>query len=287
MRKKDTGMFLQMLKIVLGALLYAIGFRFFLYPNDVVSGGVTGVAMIINHLTAIPVGMMVLIINVPLFLFSWKKFGLRFMVASLVGTALSSVALDLLALVPVEVTREPMLAAVYGGLIKGFGLGIIYRVGATTGGTDLIAKFLRRRYPYINFGSLLLALDVAVIAAFALLFRKYDSAMYAIICMFIASRVIDLVLYGAVNSKVCYIITDHSEAVKDAIVTQLHRGVTFLHGEGAWSGKEKDIILCVIKQQQIVDLKRLVEAVDEKAFMIVSDSREVFGKGFAYIGDED
>lgn len=287
MRKKDTGIFLQMLKIVLGALLYAVGFRFFLYPNDVVSGGVTGVAMIINHLTAFPVGVMVLIINVPLFLFSWKKFGLRFMVASLVGTALSSVALDLLALVPVEVTREPMLAAVYGGLIKGFGLGIIYRVGATTGGTDLIAKFLRRRYPYINFGSLLLALDVAVIAAFALIFRKYDSAMYAIICMFIASRVIDLVLYGAVNSKVCYIITDHSEAVKDAIVTQLHRGVTFLHGEGAWSGKEKDIILCVIKQQQIVDLKRLVEAVDEKAFMIVSDSREVFGKGFADIGDED
>lgn len=287
MRKKEAGIFLQMLKIVLGALLYAVGFRFFLYPNDVVSGGVTGIAMIINYLTEFPVGTMVLIINVPLFLFSWKKFGLRFMVATLIGTALSSVAVDLLALLPVEVTREPLLAAVYGGLIKGFGLGVVYRTGATTGGTDLVAKLLRRRYPYINFGSFLLAVDVVVIVAFAVIFRKYDSAMYAIICMFITSRVVDLVLYGAVNSKVCYIITDQSHEVKDAIVTRLHRGVTFLHGEGAWSGKEKDIILCVIKQQQIVDLKRLVEAVDEKSFMIVSDSREVFGKGFAYIGDED
>lgn len=287
MYKKIRETVLPLLKIVLGSLLYAAGFRFFLYPNDVVTGGVTGIAMIINYLTQFPVGVMVLIINIPLFLISWKKFGLRFMIATLIGTVVSSVAVDLLALAPVEVTHEPLLAAVYGGLIKGFGLGMLYRTGATTGGSDLIAKLLRRRYPYINFGSMLLAVDVVVIVAFAVIFGKYDSAMYAIICMFITTRVVDLVLYGAVNSKVCYIITDHSTEMKDAIVLQLHRGVTFLHGEGAWSGKEKDIILCVIKHQQIVDLKRIVEAVDEKAFMIVSDSREVFGQGFSYIGEEN
>ncbi len=110
--------------------------------------------------------------------------------------------------------------------------------------------------------------------------------MYAIICMFIASKVIDLVLYGAVNSKVCYIITDKSEEIKDGIVNALHRGVTFLHGEGAWSGQEKHVILCVIKQSQIVELKHLVGAVDDRAFVIVSDSREVFGNGFSYLGDE-
>ena len=273
-------------KILIGSALYAAGFQFFLYPNAIVTGGVTGIAMIINYFSGFPVGVMTLIINVPLFIFSWKKFGLPFILASLAGTVLSSVMVDLFALIPLEVTHEPLLGAIYGGIIKGFGLGIVYHTGATTGGVDIVAKFLRRRYQHINFSTFILALDAAVIAAFAVAFRRYDSAMYAIICMYIAARVIDLVLYGAVNSKVCYIITDRSDEIKNGIVNSLHRGVTFLHGEGAWSGQEKNVILCVIKQSQIVDLKHLIDAVDDKAFVIVSDSREVFGNGFAYLRDE-
>ena len=274
------------LKILIGSALYAAGFQFFLYPNAIVTGGVTGIAMIINFFSGFPVGVMTLIINVPLFIFSWKKFGLSFILASLAGTVLSSVLVDLFALVPLEVTHEPLLGAIYGGIIKGFGLGLVYHTGATTGGIDIVAKFLRRKYQHINFSTFILGLDAAVIVAFAVLFKRFDSAMYAIICMYIASKVIDLVLYGAVNSKVCYIITDRSTEIKDAIVNDLHRGVTFLQGEGAWSGEAKHIILCVIKQSQIVELKHLVRAIDERAFVIVSDSREVFGNGFSYIGDE-
>ncbi len=274
------------LKILIGSALYAAGFQFFLYPNAIATGGVTGVAMIINYFSGFSVGIMTLIFNVPLFLFSWKKFGLGFILASLAGTVLSSVMVDLFAMIPLEVTHEPLLGAIYGGIIKGLGLGIVYHTGATTGGVDIVAKFLRRKYQHINFSTFILGLDTAVIVAFAVLFRRYDSAMYAIICMFIASKVIDLVLYGAVNSKVCYIITDKSEEIKDGIVNDLHRGVTFLHGEGAWSGQEKHVILCVIKQSQIVELKHLVGAVDDRAFVIVSDSREVFGNGFSYLGDE-
>ena len=274
------------LKILIGSALYAAGFQFFLYPNAIATGGITGVAMIINYFSGFPVGVMTLIINVPLFIFSWKRFGLGFILASLAGTVLSSVMVDLFAMIPLEVTHEPLLGAIYGGIIKGLGLGIVYHTGATTGGVDIVAKFLRRRYQHINFSTFILGLDTAVIVAFAVLFRRYDSAMYAIICMFIASKVIDLVLYGAVNSKVCYIITDKSEEIKDGIVNALHRGVTFLHGEGAWSGQEKHVILCVIKQSQIVELKHLVGAVDDHAFVIVSDSREVFGNGFSYLGDE-
>ena len=274
------------LKILIGSALYAAGFQFFLYPNAIVTGGVTGIAMIINYFSGFPVGVMTLIINVPLFIFSWKKFGLSFILASLAGTVLSSVMVDLFAMIPLEVTHEPLLGAIYGGIIKGFGLGIVYHTGATTGGVDIVAKFLRRKYQHINFSTFILAMDVVIIAAFAVIFKRYDSAMYAIICMYIASKVIDLVLYGAVNSKVCYIITDKSTEIKDGIVNGLHRGVTFLHGEGAWSGREKHVILCVIKQSQIVELKHLVGAVDPAAFVIVSDSREVFGNGFAYIGEE-
>ena len=277
---------LMYLKIVIGAAFYAAGFQFFLYPNAITTGGVTGIAMIINFLTGFPVGMMTLIINIPLFAFSWKKFGLGFILSSLVGTILAGVFVDLFAQFPLEVTHEPLLGAIYGGIIKGFGLGIVYHTGATTGGVDIPAKFLRRKYQHINFSTFILAMDVVIIVAFAVIFKRYDSAMYAIICMYIASKVIDLVLYGAINSKVCYIITDRSTEIKDGLMNQLHRGVTFLHGRGAFSGEERDVILCVIKQSQIVELKHLIRALDDKAFVIVSDSREVFGNGFSYIGEE-
>ena len=277
---------LMYLKIVIGAAFYAAGFQFFPYPNAITTGGVTGIAMIINFLTGFPVGMMMLIINVPLFAFSWKKFGLGFILSSLVGTILAGVFVDIFAQFPLEVTHEPLLGAIYGGIIKGFGLGIVYHTGATTGGVDIPAKFLRRKYQHINFSTFILAMDVVIIVAFAVIFKRYDSAMYAIICMFIASKVIDLVLYGAINSKVCYIITDRSTEIKDGLMNQLHRGVTFLHGRGAFSGEERDVILCVIKQSQIVELKHLIRALDDKAFVIVSDSREVFGNGFSYIGEE-
>ena len=272
--------------VVLGSLIYAVGFQFFMYPNDIVTGGVTGIAMIINYLTRLPVGVLTIVMNIPLFLFSWKKFGLRFILLSLLSMVLCSVFVDLLAILPVSITQEPMLGAIYGGIIHGLGMGIVFQTGATTGGMDIIAKFLRRHYQHINIGTIILLLDIAVIGAFALIFKLYDRAMYALICMFATTKVIDFVLYGAVNSKVCYIITDQHLRMKDAIMEELQRGVTYLHGEGAFSHQEKQIILCVIKQRQIVELKRIVEDIDASAFVIVSDSREVFGKGFSYIGGD-
>ena len=277
----------DILKLVAGSFIYAVGFQFFMYPNDIVTGGVTGIAMIINYLTRLPVGMLTILMNIPLFLFSWKKFGLRFIAYSLVSMLLCSVFVDILAAVPLAMTKDPLLGAIYGGVIHGLGMGIVFQTGATTGGMDIIAKFLRQKYQHINIGTFILALDVLVIGSFALIFKLYDRAMFAIICMYASTKVIDFVLYGAINSKVCYIITDESTRIKDAIVNELNRGVTYLHGEGAWSGKEKKIILCVIKQRQIVELKQLVYGIDPTAFMIVSDSREVFGKGFSSIADSE
>lgn len=273
-------------KIVCGSLIFAAGFRFFAYPNDIVSGGVTGIAMIINYLSGLPVGVLSIIINIPLFAVSWKKFGLRFIVSSFISMTLCSVFIDLLTMVDAVGTHDLLLAAVYGGVVQGLGLGIVFSASATTGGVDIVAKLLRARYPYMNLGSLLLALDVAVIGTFAVVFRKFDSAMYSIIGMFISSRVIDFVLYGAVNSKVCYIITDENERMKKAIVESLDRGVTLLRGEGGFSGEKKEVILCVIKRREIVELRRMVQSIDEGAFMFVCDSREVFGEGFSYIGDD-
>lgn len=284
-KESATSIILAYVKIVTGAALYAVGFQFFLYPNSIIVGGVTGIAMIINYLTELPVGVLTIVINIPLFAVSWKKFGLSFMARSLVGMLLSSALVDVFAMIPVNITQQPLLAAIFGGLIKGLGLGLIASANGTTGGIDIVAKFLRVKYQHINFGTLIMLLDIVVILLFAVIFGKYESAMYAIIAMFIVSKVIDFVLYGAINSKVCYIISDASEEIQRAITERLKRGVTILNGEGAYSGNEKDVILCVIKQQQIVDLRKIIKEFDEGAFVIISDSREVFGNGFLSIND--
>ena len=278
--------FLNYAKIVLGGAVYAVGFQFFCYPNAIVTGGVTGIAMIINFLTGLPVGVMSIAMNIPLFLLAWRRFGLHFMVGSLIGMLSANVAVDLFSMVDFVATTQPLMGAVYGGVFQGLGIGLVYTAGATTGGTDIIAKFLRVKYQHINFATFMLVLDAVIIAAFALIFDRYDSALYAIIGMFISSRLIDTTLYGTVNSKVCYIITDETDAIKNAITVHLDRGVTYLHGEGAWSGKEKKIILCVIRSRQIVELKRIIKSCDPRAFLIVSDSHEVFGEGFTHINDE-
>ena len=267
-------------RIALGSFIYAIGFQFFLYHNAIPTGGVTGIAMILNYLTKIPVGVLVIVINIPLFLAAWHQLGWRFILGSAVGMALSAVFVDLFSLIPLNVTSQPMLAAIFAGVIKGFGLGLVYSTGATTGGVDIAAKLLRRKFQFVNFGTIILVIDVVIILAFAVSFRLYDSAMYGILSMFLCSKVIDFVLYGAATSKMCYIISDKSAAVKTAIVSELKRGVTVIHGEGAYSGKEKQILLCVVKRQQVMSLRTIVQASDEKAFMIFTDARDVYGKGF-------
>lgn len=274
---------INIFKIFIGSFLFAIGIQWFYHPASLVSGGVTGIAMIINYMTNAPVGIMLLVLNVPLFIISLRKYGWKFMAGSLLGTLVSSVAIDLLSLVDVNITTEPLLAAVYGGILDGLGLGIVYSTGATTGGTDVIAKLIREKFPYVNFGTMILALDAVIISAYAIIFQKYESAMYTVIAVYIATRVIDLVLYGSSQSKLCHIISEYSDDIKMAIVEKLNRGVTVLQGKGAYSGQDKQILLCVVKRQQIVEIKKIVKNIDKSAFVIVNDTRDVFGEGFGNI----
>jgi uncharacterized membrane-anchored protein YitT (DUF2179 family) len=276
----------RIFKVILGSAIFAAGIQFFYRPAELVSGGVTGIAMIINYLTGAPIGVMMIVLNVPLFIIALRHYGWRFLAASLLGMLSSSVFIDLFSLVPVQITTEPFLAAIYGGIIDGLGLGLVFSTGNTTGGTDVVAKLIRGRFPYINFGTMILALDAFIIAAYALIFRKYDSAMYTVIAVYVATRVIDLVLYGASQSKLCHIISERSNEIKTAIVEKLDRGVTVLQGKGAFSGQDKQILLCVVKRQQIVEIKRLVKGIDTRAFVIVTDTRDVFGEGFGDITRE-
>ena len=282
-RKAVRASALNIFKILLGSVIFAIGIQWFYYPATLVSGGVTGISMIINYLTGFPIGVTMFVLNIPLFIIAYKNYGFKFMAGSLIGTAASSAAIDLLALVQISITTQPLLAAVYGGILTGLGLGIVYTTGATTGGTDVIAKLIREKFPYVNFGTVILALDAVVIGAYAVIFEKYDIAMYTIIAVYIAARVIDMVLYGTSQSKLCHIISENNEEIKQAIVQELSRGVTVLHGRGAYSDQDKQILLCVVKRQQIVEIKRIIKGIDKQAFVIVTDTRDVFGEGFGDI----
>lgn len=277
---------LKYLAIALGSAVYAAGFQFFMYPNAIVSGGVVGIAMIINYFTAFPVGVMTIVFNIPLFIIAWRSFGREFLIASLAGMVVSSAFVDIFAVTGIVLTRDPMLASIIGGVIKGAGLGMIYYVGATTGGVDIVAKMLRRGYPHLNFGTIILIIDAVIIAAYAVILGKYDSAMYSVISMFVVSKVIDLALYGIDNSSLCFIISENSgELIKEIISGHIHRGVTILEGEGAYSHRQKQVIMCVIKRPQIAELRRIVKNVDERAFFVVADAKNVFGNGFENISE--
>lgn len=277
----------MVLLVLIGSAVNGAGFSFLTYPNSIVSGGVTGIGQIINLLTGLPVGVLVMLMNIPLFLVAWKKFGTRFIVFSLIGMLSNSLFIDLFNSLQRSLTNDMLLAAFFGGAVKGLGLGIIYYQGATTGGADIAARFLRRRYPYINFGTLSLCLDAVVVAAFTLVFRRVDSALYTVIAMFVASKVVNLILYGMSNSGVCYIVTVEPRKIAESIGSQLERGATILRGEGAYSGSERDVILCVVKRSQIPALRRIVAETDRGAFVIVTESHEVFGKNFLNIGKID
>ena len=274
------------LLIVLGCAVYALGFQFFCFPNSIISGGVMGVAMILNKLLGLPVGVLTILMNVPLFLVAWKHFGLDFLVSSLVGMLLMSVLVDLLAAYGFVATYDPMLGSIIGGVLKGAGLGLVYCVGATTGGMDIVVKFLRQRYSQINFGTMMLIVDTVIVVAYAMVLGQYQSAMYSIIAMFVVTKVVDLFLYGIDNSALCFIISDQSARLTEEIMSgTVHRGVTILEGEGAFSHAQKHVVMCVVKRTQLPELRRLVKGVDEKAFFVVTDAKNVFGKGFENISE--
>lgn len=274
---------LKILEIILGSVIFAAGIEWFFQPVEMVSGGVTGVSMIINYLTGLPIGVMLIIFNIPIFIVALKRYGLRFMLLSLVGMLTSSIAIDLMALVDFKVTDDPFLAAIFGGLVCGAGLGIVYTTGATTGGMDIVAKLIREKRPYINYGSFVLLLDAVVVGAYAVIFRRIDNAMYTVIAVYIYSRIIDLILYGTSQCKLCHIISERSDEIKAEIVGTLHRGVTVISGKGAYSGQDKQVLLCVVKRQQIIEIRRIVKSIDTSAFVIISDTRDVFGQGFGNI----
>ena len=264
--------------ITFGSILYAVGFDWFYTPNAIGFGGITGVGQVVNaYLPIIPIGIFVLVINIPLFVLGWKYIGGHLLVTSLYSMALSSVAVDVIDWMFDFAPMDRMLAAICGGAVIGLALGIIFVKGATTGGTDLIARLVKLKLPWAPMGKLLLVIDLAVIVLVAIAFGDVTAALYGVIAQVVSAYVTDAVLYGMDTAKVAYIISDRAQAVSNVIVRDLDRGVTVLRGEGAYSGSEKRVLMCAFKQKEIVTLKEMIFEIDKNAFIIVCNAHEVTG----------
>lgn len=280
-RSKALNTVWSYLVLVAASAVYALGFNWCYKPNDIAFGGITGVGQIINHfLPWAPIGIVVIVLNVPLFILGWKLLGGHLLVSSLFAMAVSSVFIDVIDYIWVFPPMEPLLACIFGGLLMGISLGFVFLQGATTGGTDLIARLLKLKIAWLPMGKLLMGIDLVVIVAVALVFQSLYSALYGLVALYISTIVMDGVLYGLDNARVAYIISDRHREIADSIVRDLDRGVTILHGEGAYSGADKKVLLCAFKQRQIVSIKRVVKELDPDAFIIVCEAHEVLGDGF-------
>ena len=267
--------------ITLGAVIYSLSFDWFYVPNEIGFGGITALGMILNRLIpGLPIGTVVLVLNIPIFLLGWKLLGGHTLVSSLFAMAATSILVDLIAAAYTFPPMDPMLASVFGGLTLGVALGMIFSRGATTGGTDLVARLLKIPCAWLPVGKLLLLVDLSMLLAVAAAFRSLESGMYGGIALYISTVIMDNVLYGLDRSKVAYIVTSNPRPMAAEIDKQLERGTTFLHGEGSFTGQDKLVLMCAFKQRQIVPLKAIIHELDPEAFLIVCDAHEVLGQGF-------
>lgn len=273
--------------MAVGCVIFALAFDWFFAPNQVGMGGVTGLAQVLNVLLpGVSVGVLVFALNVPLFLLGWKFIGWHLLASSLYSMAVSSVAIDGIAMVHTFAPTDPMLACLCGGTLMGVGLGMVFAQGATTGGTDVVARLMKLKFPWLPMGKLILVPDFVVLVLVAVAFGRVDAALYGLMALFVASRVMDVVLYGMDTSKVAYIISARWKEIVAALL-EMDRGVTILNGEGAFTGDEKRVLLVAFKQREIIHIKRVVHETDPSAFLIVCDAHEVLGEGFGEYGKEE
>ncbi len=269
------------LKIAVGCAIFGVGFNLFLSPSGMNAGGITGLCLVLVELLGFgSVGLFNAIINVPLFAIGGIKIGKKFFLDSLIGMLCVSVFVDLFAFLP-DLQINIVLCALYGGVICGFGLGMVFSSGGSTGGSDIIVRLLKLRYQHVPIGVINIIFDAIVALLTGLVFKNVEICLYTGLCIFVSGRIVDAVVYKFDYSKVVIIISKQYDTVAKKIGDDLHRGSTFLNGQGVYSGKDTKVVLTAVKKQQIAELKELVVEIDPDAFIIVQEAHQVLGDGFA------
>ena len=277
---KRWGLALDVLKTVIGCAAFGLGFSFFLEPNNLNSGGISGLAMVIEHILGFgSVGTITALINLPLFALAGLKVGKKFFWGSLLGMILLSTFIDLFAMLPKPET-ESLVGALYGGVICGFGGGLVFSSGFSTGGSDIVVRLVKKKWQYIPLGIITTCFDLCIAVLTAVVFNNINHALYCGVAIFVTGRVVDAVVYSFDYSKVALIITKKHEEVAQRLGKELHRGATFLEGEGSYSHAKTKVVLTAVKRQQIADMKNIVVEIDPDAFIIVQEAHQVLGDGF-------
>ena len=281
MNKKNHWIW-ELVKNIVGCAMFALGFDLFLSPNGLNAGGISGLSMVIVHFLGFgTIGLVTALLNLPLVVLGGLKIGKKFFFGSLLGMLLSSGFIDLFAWVLPKVECEPLLAALYGGVLCGIGLGAVFTSGGSTGGSDIIVRLLKLRWNHVPIGVINIIFDLAVAALTGIVFQDISRALYSGIAIFVTGKIIDAVVYSFDYSKVALIITPKYAQVAKAISEKLDRGATFLEAEGTYTGKSTKVVLSAVKRQQISELKELVSQIDPDAFIIVQEAHQVLGDGFS------
>ncbi len=283
MKNKVTTIITDYLIMFIGATLYAASVNIFTSPNDIAPGGLTGVGTMLNHVFGLPIGIMILLLNIPLFIWGAVENGKKFLTKTIIATVFVSIIIDIMATIPFKYEGDTLLASIFGGLLSGLGLAFIFYRGGTTGGTDIIARNVHKHLPHVSMGTVILCADAVVFVAAALVYQSIESALYAVITVFVSTKVIDTVIYGVAhdNGKLMFIITDKYEQLSSAIIEKVGRGVTLLDAHGAYSNDDKKVLLCAVRPSQVHKTKVLVNSLDENAFIVVTTANAISGNGFA------
>ncbi len=268
--------------IVVGCILYSAGISLFLDPNEIAPGGFVGISVILSHTLGMATGTWYLLLNIPVIVIGWWKFGYRFILSSFFAILLNSTLTNVLGMYQ-PVTDDLLLAAIAGSLLIGTGIGLILRVGATTGGVDIIIRLIRLKHPELKTSTLFIIIDMIIVIASGLVFRDFNIAMFALIAVALNGRVMDYILYGSDEAGLVYIVSDYSEELLHRILLEMQIGATILTGKGAYSKQEKNIILCVVKKRELPRLQNIVKQEDKQAFLIVASANEIYGEGYKNI----
>lgn len=279
LQEKTKTMIIDAIGTIAGAAIMAFGVASFLLPSQLSSGGVSGIATITYYLLNIPMGTMIIAINIPLFIFAGYRIGKEFFVKSLVGTISLSVFIDIFDKYP-PVTTDRFLASIYGGVIIGIGTAIILKVGSSTGGTELVANLIKTYNPYILMSKYLTIIDIVIVSLNVIFFKHIEVGLYSAIAIYLYGKMVDIIFEGIYFTKLLFIISDKNEEISAAIVSEVRRGVTGLYGKGMYQNKEKLVLICAASRRDVYKIKNVARRIDKRSFIVVANAREVVGKGF-------
>ena len=267
------------LVFIVASIVFSVGINCFLARNNILNGGITGIATILNYLFEIPIGTAIFVMNIPLLLIAFKKLGAKFIIRTFWVIAISSVIIDIGTFLPVY-KNDLLLSSIFGGVLSGLSLGIIFMRNATTGGVDIIAKLIKIKYPHISLGKSIFILDAVVIVAGGFVYENFESMLYAAIAIFVSAQALDYIIYGISRGAMILIISDKNDEIRNMIVHELDRGVTILKGQGGYSKQDKNVLLCACYDNQTHKLIKKIKSTDENAFFIVTQSKQILGNGF-------